>query len=172
MNQTKVASWLAEWARTWSIPTLAERVQLEISRRLRTSLGRCHPSTGKIRLHPALLEEPEELLREVACHEAAHVAVYLRHGNAARPHGPEWAELMRAAGFEPRARMKPAVLSQKFRRAVRPRILYQHRCPVCSASRVARRPVRRWRCRPCRESGLKGTLEISTLPNRAPEESR
>ena len=55
--------------------------------------------------------------------------------------------------------------SQKFRRAVRPRMLYQHRCPVCSASRVARRPVRRWRCRACRESGLEGALEISTQPS-------
>ena len=151
-------------ARTWSVAALAERTHVETSARLRTSLGRCHPPTGRIRLHRALLEAPEELLREVVCHEAAHVAVYLCHGNAARPHGPEWAELMAAAGFEPRVRMDPAVVSQKFQRAVRPRFLYQHRCPVCGTSRVARRPVRRWRCRACRESGLEGGLEISTRP--------
>jgi len=164
MNHTRVATWLAEWARAWSLPALVERAHFETSRRLRTSLGRCQPSSGRVKLHPALLDEPEELLREVVCHEAAHVAVYLRHGHAVRPHGAEWAELMVTAGFEPRARMRLAVLSQKFRRAVRPRFLYQHRCPVCSASHVARRPVRRWRCRACRESGLEGALEISTRP--------
>ena len=129
---------------------------------MRASLGRCHPADGRVRLNPALFDEPEALLREVVCHEAAHVAVYLLHGNFARPHGREWKELMVKAGFEPRVRMNPAVLSQKFQRAVRPRFVYQHRCPVCGASRVARRPVHRWRCRACRESGLEGALEISS----------
>jgi len=165
MDHAKVACWLAEWARTWSLPALAGRAHFETSRRLRTSLGRCHPPTGRIRLHPALLDEPEGLLREVACHEAAHVAVYMRHGSRVRPHGPEWAELMVAAGFEPRARMNPALLSQAFRCAMRPRVLYQHDCPVCGAGRAARRPVRRWRCRACRESGLEGKLAITTRPN-------
>ncbi len=121
MNHEQVTTWLAEWARTWSLPTLAERARLETSSRLRTSLGRCYPSTGRIRIHPALLEEPEELLREVVCHEAAHVAVYLRHGKHTRPHGPEWVELMTAAGFAPRVRMNPAALSQNFQRRIRTR---------------------------------------------------
>jgi ribosomal protein L37AE/L43A len=58
--------------------------------------------------------------------------------------------------------MDPEVLSQAFRRAARPRVLYQHRCPLCGAGRTARRPVRRWRCRVCRESGREGELQITT----------
>ena len=127
MIQARFARWLDEWSRVWSLPALSERARFEPGRRLRTSLGRCHPSTGSIRLHPALLDEPEALLREVACHEAAHVAVFMQHGSAARPHGREWAALMVAAGYEPRARMDPARLSQTFREAVRPRVRRRRR---------------------------------------------
>jgi len=163
MNLTQLSSWLNEWAGVWSVPDLADRVHFEISSRMRTSLGRCYPQAGKVRLNAALLDEPEELLREVACHEAAHVAVYLLHGNAVRPHGREWKELMTAAGFAPRVRMSPTLLSHKFQRAVRQRSVYRHHCPVCGASRLARRPVHRWRCRACRQSGLEGTLAITSL---------
>jgi len=163
MNLPQLSSWLVEWAGAWSVPDLADRVHFEMSSRMRTSLGRCYPQTGKVRLNTALLDEPEELLREVACHEAAHVAVYLLHGNAARPHGREWKELMAAAGFAPRVRMDPTLLSHRFQRAARPRSVYRHHCPVCGASRTARRPVHRWRCRACRQSGLEGKLSITSL---------
>ena len=157
-------SLVRQWADSWSVPLLAETIKVESSPRLRRSLGRCNPQTGAIRLHPALLAEPEGLLKEVLCHEAAHVAVYLLHGDSVRAHGSEWARLMKVAGFEPRARKRLDQLSRGFQRVIRPRVLYRHGCPVCGAQRLARRAVRRWRCRACLESGLEGRLEISTQP--------
>lgn len=164
MDPLTVTSWLGEWSRAWCVPGLETRIHVETSRRLRTALGRCHPAAGTVRIHPHLLAEPLELLREVVCHEAAHVAVHVLHGRAVRPHGSEWARLMRVAGYEPRARMDPARLSRSFRASVRPRVLYEHRCPVCDASRLARRPFYRWRCRACRESGREGRLQIRPRP--------
>jgi len=161
MADARISSWIAEWAGIWSIPSLTGKIRCEASPRLRTSLGRCYPALGLIRIHRALFDEPEELLREVVCHEAAHLAVYLRHGRRARPHGREWKELMAAAGFEPRARLKLERLSSNGQLAVQPRVLYRYRCPTCRVSRVARRRVRGWRCRTCREAGREGSLEIS-----------
>jgi predicted SprT family Zn-dependent metalloprotease len=172
----QATAWLEGWGQTWSLPQLTNVTRVEVGVRLRSSLGRCQPSSGLIRIHPTLLgdtkgakgdarNEPDEsLLKEVLCHEAAHVGVYLLHGASVRPHGPEWARLMRAAGYEPRARVDPNILPASFRTASRPKRLYQHRCPVCGASRIARRAVHRWRCRVCVEAGLPGRLEISTRP--------
>jgi SprT protein len=161
-SEARIASWIAGWAETWAIPSLTERIRCEASPRLRTSLGRCYPASGLIRIHRALFDEPEELLREVVCHEAAHLAVYLRHGRRARPHGREWKELMAAAGFDPRARLRLERLSPQGQLALQPRVLYRYSCPTCRVSRVARRRVRAWRCRVCREAGREGALEIST----------
>ena len=105
MTNAQMVIWLTEWARVWNLPALPESVRVEFSPRIRRSLGRCHSRKGIIRLNPALLsvgpdgkDDHEALLREVLCHEAAHVAAYLLHG-AVRPHGPEWGGLMRAAGY-------------------------------------------------------------------------
>ena len=160
MDRARIDAWLAEWSETWGIPRLASHVEIEIGRRLRTSLGRCHTHTGKIQIHPALLREPEPILREVVCHEAAHVAVGLLHGRRVRPHGREWATLMHTAGYAPRARMDIRTLSHDFQRAVAPRVLYDHRCKVCGTARTARRRMPAWRCRSCWIGGLVGKLEI------------
>jgi len=103
-------------------------------------------------------------LREVLCHEAAHLAVHVLHGLKARPHGAEWARLMRIAGFEPRVRFDPARLTSGLRSWVRAGTAYDHRCPVCGASRMAGRPVRNWHCRRCADAGLGGVLEIVSRP--------
>lgn len=122
MNPTILNAWLAEWAQTWSLPMLPERAQIETSARMKTALGRCYPVSGVIRLHPGLENEPEAILREVVCHEVAHLAVYLRHGREARPHGIEWKRFMIAAGYEPRTRMDPSRLSKNMQRAIRRRV--------------------------------------------------
>ena len=156
---------LSRCVRVWELPDLLDRVFISFSRRLSTSLGRCTPAERSIRLHPGLSEGPPELLLEVICHELAHVAVFELYGRGPRPHGPEWADLMRRAGFEPKVRLKvldPRVFAKSARRARR-RVFYEHYCPVCQQSRVAKRPVRRWRCRACAESGLPGVLEIRSL---------
>lgn len=158
MEDARFQDWLAEWSATWSLPRLVDGIELRYSNRLRTSLGRCSPRSGSIRLHPGLREEGEALLREVVCHEVAHVATWRLYGPGARPHGPEWQALMRAAGYEPRTCADPATLPERFRRA-RPR--FRHRCPRCRIASDAGRPMRRWRCRRCREAGRDGKLQIS-----------
>lgn len=91
------------WCTLWQVPELPGTLDIRFSGQLRTSLGRCHPVTGRIRLHDALKSGHDELLREVLCHEAAHAAVFAIHRRRLRPHGREWRALMKAAGFVPRA---------------------------------------------------------------------
>jgi hypothetical protein len=93
--------WIESWGTTWSVPDLAARTRVSFSGRLSRSLGRCALRTGDIRLNANLLDGPEAALLEVTCHEAAHAAVFILHGAAARPHGREWKALMRAAGYQP-----------------------------------------------------------------------
>ena len=122
-----------------------------------------------MRLNGRLRDAPAELLVEVLCHELAHVVAYELNGRNCRPHGPEWASLMRQAGYAPRIRIDirdlpvdyAAWLSAQIAR--RASTEFVHRCPVCQASRIAGRPVRRWRCLRCREAGLDGVLTITRL---------
>ena len=120
-KRAPLQQWLAAWSSLWRTPDLPDRVHIVFSNRLRSSLGRCSPRTGSIRLNPGLLEADPAILREVVCHEAAHVAAWLLHGRRARPHGREWKDLMRAAGYEPRVRWPhgalPAALRPERRRA-------------------------------------------------------
>jgi predicted SprT family Zn-dependent metalloprotease len=100
------------------------------------SLGRCQPEQKRIRLASWLREAPGELLAEVLCHEAAHVAVHELHGRGCRPHGSEWKSLMRAAGYDARTRIPEDALPQVWRDECAKR-------PVKRAKR--RRPSRpRW----------------------------
>lgn len=154
-------SLLAGWAHTWGLPDLERRITIRVSSRLRTSLGRCVPARGEVRIASFLVDAPRSLLGEVLCHETAHAAVHLRHGGNRRPHGPEWRALMRAAGFEPRVQLPRDALATLPKHAQRARRLWEHRCPVCHAAQFAGRPVRQWRCAPCRAAGLDGELVIS-----------
>jgi len=160
LDGREIETWIRDWQLRWGVSDLADRVRIEPGPRLRRALGRCHAARGLIRIHPALFEEPEAFLREVVCHELAHVAVHRLHGSAPRPHGREWAALMRAAGYEPRARVPVSQLPAAMRVATTPRRRWCHTCPVCGATRTAGRPVYRWHCRPCWEAGLGGRLEI------------
>jgi predicted SprT family Zn-dependent metalloprotease len=141
------------------------------------SLGRCYPERPLVRIAAWLLERGEaaqDLLREVLAHELAHVVVHERHGRDVRPHGRAWRELMRAAGFTPRVRLAlpaelapPAPRQQRragSRRRTASRPIYLHRCPRCSASRLAGRPVRTWHCTACARDGHTDELLIYRLP--------
>ena len=164
---------LTKWARLWRCRPLAS-VECLVNPRLSISLGRCRTAARAIELNSRLLSDAWRLRREVLCHEAAHVAVRELHGLAAKPHGAEWRELMALAGFKPRVAIPveprgPAASrdsdfgSTKDTRTVRG-YRYKHRCPVCQFTRMARRPVGRWRCADCVGAGLDGTLLISRLP--------
>lgn len=55
-----------------------------------------------VRLNRALLEaEGTDFARETLIHEICHLAVWERHGRRARPHGPQWRQLMRQMGVAP-----------------------------------------------------------------------
>jgi len=163
----ELGEWLKKWSQTWSVPDLGTRCAVRFDRRLRRSLGRCRPERLELKLAHWLTTAPEELLREVLCHEAAHVAVHLLHGAGARPHGREWRDLMRAAGFEPRARMPLESLPAGLRAQTEASMPWQHRCPVCQATRHTRRPMPHWRCRACLAAGRDGRLEIGRRPGGA-----
>lgn len=150
---------LDRWLERWGTPELASSLRIEFSPRLRRAFGRCYQDERLIRLTPSLLDTQSHLLAEILCHEAAHAAVYELHGAQARPHGEEWEEMMRAAGFEPRVRI-PVVVRSVAREAARDRVVYLHRCPVCELSRNAARPMHDWRCRTCVGTRSQGQLVI------------
>ena len=155
-----------EWGRVWGVPDLATQVRLELSHRMRTSLGGFYARERLIRIADTLLEAPPHLLHEVLCHEAAHAAVEVLHGPGARSHGREWKELMRRVGLEPRVHVPGAELGGASQKAARKRWVWRHRCPHCRAERLAGRPVRQWRCRPCLEAGGDGKLTVTRVAAR------
>ncbi len=152
---------VAEWAARWGTPGLESRLSVEVSTRLRTSLGLCTPAQTRLRIASFLLEAPSALLYEVLCHEAAHAAVYELHARRVRPHGSEWKALMKLAGYTPRVRIPATELEDLPPATRRARVLWEHRCPVCQVFKMAGRPVRQWRCASCLRSGLSGELLIS-----------
>ncbi len=163
-------SLVATFAVAWSRPGLEETITIELSPRLVRAIGRAMPRSRRIRLATAVAEAPETTIAEVLCHEVAHIVAWEFFGPSARPHGREWASLMRTAGFEPRIRLDPATRGLRMpdprtSAATRPRPwLYEHRCPVCQASRTSGRVVRRWRCARCVRAGLDGELVVSRRP--------
>ncbi len=148
---------IRRWAALGALPGLEERVAVSFDARLRRSLGRCAPKQGRITLHPALRAAPRGRLAEVLCHETAHVAAFILYGPVARPHGPEWAQLVVQAGFSPDTR--GVALTPRQARERR-RFQYEHRCAVCQNARIARRPVPQWRCAECVAAGLSGAMTI------------
>ena len=149
---------LNHWLSKWETPQLIGRLRIEFSPRLRRAFGRCYQDDRLIRLTPSLKTTQSHLLAEILCHEAAHSAVYELHGSAARPHGSEWEELMRVAGFEPRVRIPVVVRTADG--GSEKRIVWLHHCPNCEVSRHAKRPMHRWRCRTCLDDGSDGRLVI------------
>lgn len=144
------------WAKLWGAASLVETT-VEWSSRLSCSVGRAYPQRMLIRLHLGL-REPRyaSLLREVLCHEAAHLAVFVLHGRDASLHGPEWRRLVELAGYEPCTGIHiPELISPE-----PPPVRFEHFCPRCHAKRFAKRRQPSWRCVACRGAGLEGNLII------------
>lgn len=151
---------LRRWAKRWCDASLVETT-VEWSPRLSRSLGRAYLQRSLIRLHVGLRERRHAaLLREVLCHEAAHLAVFARHGRDAALHGPEWRRLVELAGYEPGTGMHvPELLLPE-----RPAVRFEHYCPKCHAKRFAKRRQLAWRCVACRLDGREGVLIIRPSP--------
>jgi SprT protein len=152
---------LKRWLHLWSVPDLETETRIEWSPRLVRSLAHSYPERRLVRISSHLAGAPDGLLREVLCHELAHLATRELHGRNIRPHGPEWKALMTSAGFEPRTRLPSPERALRLRRRRPAPYVYIHRCPVCQISRPARRLVSRWRCAACVASGLEGRLDIT-----------
>ena len=97
---------IRRWAVLWEVQEAFVAIQLEWSSRMQRSLGRSYPERSLIRLNRHLkLDSNRSLLREALCHELAHIAAYQLYGRVISIHGPEWRDLLRQAGFEPRTKV-------------------------------------------------------------------
>jgi SprT protein len=152
---------IQSWQSTWHTPGLADLTRVTFSPRLERSLGRCVPATGCVTLTARLRRGSRERLLETLCHEVAHVAAYMLYGSAVRPHGAEWAALVRVAGFDPGTHARPRRHAPRQARPTNPRgstYTVVHMCPVCHSRRFARRVMSAWRCGTCVDAGLSGVL--------------
>lgn len=164
---------LTRWATLWRTPGLVDRVTVEFSPRLARTLGRVRPASGIIRLNALLQNVPREFLLEVLCHEAAHVAVYLTHGLKTQPHGQEWRDLVRRAGYTPTTKLahpslpqpRPKPSSKVSALAPRPATRHRYRCPICQHDYFVRRKSSRLHCTVCDPAGCPAPLHYQPLPN-------
>jgi predicted SprT family Zn-dependent metalloprotease len=187
----RVAHLLRRLAILWHRRAVAG-TQVVVHSGLRRTLGRFSQRTRQIELSPAVLFG--ETLIDVLTHEAAHAALAECTTRPVRPHGPEWQQLMAAAGIADaratrwcqRANRDKASVTHRTspqpgggtqRTQVRPAgtqprpkpaTTFDHWCPVCQASRPAKKPVRAWRCAACVAAGLQGRLEITPRASRTP----
>jgi hypothetical protein len=156
---------LRRLARLWAVPGVATLTVVERATP-RGALGRYVVGSKTVELSPTIAAEEDT--SEVLTHEAAHAALSLgSHGTPPAPHGREWRALMARAGYsDARASLWRGCLLRgepRPKRGRAPSARWVHSCPVCHFSRVARRPVRAWRCAACVAAGLPGRLEITRL---------
>jgi SprT protein len=124
----------------WGVASELASVDIEWSNRLQTAAGRAWFEPPRIKLNPRLLGRVPGAIDQVLVHEAAHLAVFVRHGLRARPHGPEWRELMRAAGLPPQTTHRYPIHG-----LARARYWYLHLCTGCGGRAILRQ-ARRLRC--------------------------
>ncbi len=146
---------LASLSRAWHVDL--EDVQVTLSTRLRTSIGRADAPRGRVSIAVSATKH-RRLFREVLRHELAHVAVVRLGVKGERHHGPTWRRLLLAVGITPRIRLP---LPGARRRP--PARRFRHECAVCDFVRVAKRRVPAWRCADCVAAGLPGLLTITEV---------
>lgn len=165
-NEQRIAALrplVAGWGDLWGVSQLDHKVSLRVSSRLRCSLGNYRASSLRITLAAWLIDDASPLLAEVLCHEAAHAVVHMTHGTFVKPHGPQWKDLMAKATMPVRARIPSSELPLAQQSAIQVSSVWQHRCPVCQATRFARTRIPRWRCRSCVEAGYTGELFVERV---------
>lgn len=146
---------------SWDGYGLQTRVMVDFNPRLRTKIARFLPDQNRIEVGPRFVELRRRRV-EVLVHELAHAAVRSLHGAQAKPHGREWQALMRQAGIEPRPALRTSLpVGERVPNVSTTR--YVHTCPVCQLQKIARKPVRGWRCRTCVDAGLEGDLVVHRM---------
>jgi predicted SprT family Zn-dependent metalloprotease len=130
----------------WDATEISGAWRAEWNSRMRTRAGVAYLEALRIELNPRLLARHPEQVSECLAHELAHLVVHRRHGRAASAHGPEWAALMKIAGFAPSRvhHFDTRGLKQERRRYV-----YLHQCVACGAHWIARKVRRDLVCRDC-----------------------
>lgn len=104
-HQEYLSKSLEMWLSLWQMDGFASRIELKLSNRMTRTIGSANLTKNRITLAAWLFNQPQLIIDEVLCHEAAHLAVFALNGNNCRPHGREWQALMRRAGFIPRVRI-------------------------------------------------------------------
>jgi predicted SprT family Zn-dependent metalloprotease len=164
-NGTSTPEWmiaaLRQWADGWRVNDLSDRTTVRFSSRMTRSFGRALYPQCQITIAARLLGGDQQLLREVLCHEFAHVSAHHLHGPAIPPHGAQWQLLVGQAGFVPRVTLPADPASAPYRPCARH---YLHRCARCGAARRAVRPMHEWRCVSCVRAGRSGFIQIVRLP--------
>jgi predicted SprT family Zn-dependent metalloprotease len=158
---TIAAAQLASLAALWDHPRISE-LGVALNLDLTSTIARWTPPSNVIELNPNVTSRDARALREIITHEAAHVVVWDRCDRVARPHGAEWAAVMRAAGFQPRA----TLVRCGHRASPNSQLPIRHFCPVCHFAVFAKRRMRGWRCPECRAIGLEGLLNTERVSNR------
>ena len=153
--------YLSSLARIWKYPRVSQ-LNVVINPRLKSTIARWLPPSDAIEVSVTARSRGTSAFHKILCHEAAHVVVWNRFGRTSRPHGREWAALMRAAGVEPRATLMRCGASRRSGSGTRVR----HVCTVCHFSALAKRVMPQWRCPECRLIGLQGKLRTERIVSR------
>ncbi|MFW6065583.1 MAG: SprT-like domain-containing protein [Planctomycetota bacterium] len=138
---------VARCGQLWDLPEMPRSVRVGYNPRLRTTLGRASLDDCRVELNIHLLREHPDQLIPTLVHELAHVAVRMRYGASAAPHGREFRTLMAAAGLP--AETTHDLPAAKALRRRRRRYVYLHVCGECGYSFMARSVRRDCYCTRC-----------------------
>lgn len=121
------------YGRTFDLATLEYNLRGRVA-------GRAWWPQNRIQLNPVFLLDQADFIHTTVPHEIAHLLTHALHGSRARPHGPEWRQVMLNLGHPP------------------------IRCHNYDVTNVSTRPQRRWRyaCA-CNQHLLSTTLHRKIL---------
>lgn len=89
----------------WKLDHLVPEIEMRLSTRMTRTIGSANLTKNRMTFAVWLFDQPQAVIDEVLCHEAAHLAVHHLYGQGVRPHGREWQALMSRAGVMPRVRI-------------------------------------------------------------------
>lgn len=156
----EIAQECSRCLKAWGLNCLEPRITFEFSAKLRVSLGRTDVHARIVKLHPALETTARSKLKEVVCHEVAHICDYHLNGSEVSPHGASWQNLMLAAGYEPRTKITFSGFKTEQPNSQRK---YFYRCVVCQSRRISSRRSQHFKCSACAQAGLPGEIVIEEL---------